>query len=160
MSNIETLHRISTPLWVWAGACVLLCGAWFIEYMLKVPPCELCLLQRWPYYIAIGGIPFLYMIRTPLKLQTQFALLVCVSSAGLGIYHTGVEQHWWLGLNTCGGGTLPYNSENLDAALDMIIPRCDSVYFTVLGLSLANWNVVFSGVGALALIKPLMKRSA
>src|SRR5215475_2787893 len=28
-------------------------GAWFFELVIKLKPCELCLAQRWPYYISI-----------------------------------------------------------------------------------------------------------
>src|SRR5579872_2657555 len=38
---------------VFAGSAATLLGAWYFQYVLKLPPCPLCLEERLPYYIVI-----------------------------------------------------------------------------------------------------------
>lgn len=59
-------------------------------------PCELCLWQRWPYWVATGlaalGVVVPGRARTVLVALAGLAALV---SAGIGALHVGVEQGWW-----------------------------------------------------------------
>ena len=85
-----------------AGALVALVGAvalgvaWFAEHRLRMAPCALCLLERWPYraMIVLG----LATMLVPLRLA-GLALLLCglalLVAIGLSLTHVGVEQHWW-----------------------------------------------------------------
>ena len=77
--------------------------------MLGYPPCPLCLEQRIAYYVAI---PLAAMILLGLSVGSSrkvlmLALLAIAAAmlwnAGLGVYHSGVEWHWWPGPQDCSG---------------------------------------------------------
>jgi disulfide bond formation protein DsbB len=127
-------------------------GAWIFEY-LGYLPCELCLMQRWPYY---AGIPLAAAtaLAAPRSQNLGRAGLVLLAllwtgSMAFGIYHSGVEWKWWPGPETCGNqagfsGGLP------DLSAPVVL--CDTPAIRILGLSLAGWNAVVSlGLALLAL---------
>lgn len=66
-------------------------------------------------------------------------------NAGIAFFHTGVEQHWWAGLETCsGGGSEPQTLEELRQQLFTApAARCDTPAFVFMGLSMAGWNVLY-----------------
>jgi len=135
-----------------AIAAATIAGAWTFE-ALGYAPCELCLAQRWPYYL---GIPFaglaLGLARRGERrlLAAAFAALALVftASALFGAYHAGVEWGFWPGPRAC-TGTLQRagSADEFLAQLDSVrVVRCDAPALQILGLSLAGWNVVVSGL--------------
>lgn len=142
MLNQLTLRRAATLICVIALATIT--GAWVFEYF-GYAPCELCLKQRWAYYLAIP-----LALATALIAPVQPAAarggilalaLIWFASAVFGIYHSGVEWKWWPGPDTCtGGGSLSSGLPDLNSAVVM----CDVAAIRILGLSLAGWNAVIS----------------
>ncbi len=65
-------------------------------------PCKLCLWQRWPHAaaIALGG---LVLLLGPLALLGVAGGLAALVTAGIGVFHTGVEKDWWDGPASCSG---------------------------------------------------------
>lgn len=128
------------------GSLALLLGA-FVFQALGYAPCKLCIWQRWPHGLAIGA-GILVLITGPLLLWALAGALGALTSAGLGVYHTGVEQGWWEGPSTCsgGGGGLANMTGaellSLDAPVDIVM--CDEVAWAFAGLSMASWNALFS----------------
>lgn len=126
------------------GSALLLLGA-FAFQLLGYAPCKLCLWQRWPHGLAIlagglglaiggGALPVL-------------GALSASATAGLGLYHTGVERGWWLGPSSCSGGqTLGGLSGadllSVEAAAPVVM--CDEVAWSLAGLSMASWNAALS----------------
>ena len=113
-----------------------------LQYVGDLPPCPLCVWQRWPYLgvAALGLIGWRWRPRIMLALAVP-ALLV---GAGLGAYHMGVEQGWWALPAGCAAGGSAQSVEDLKRLLAEAPPACDQVSFTFLGLSLAGWNIVAS----------------
>ena len=72
--------------------------------------------------------------------------LAALATAGVGLYHTGVEQGWWEGPTTCTSG--PIGSLSSDELFDQIMAaplvRCDDIAWQLAGLSMAGWNMVLS----------------
>ncbi len=59
-------------------------------------PCELCLWQRWPYWVAAGLAALAILVPGRLRvLLIALAGLAALVSAGIGAMHVGVEQGWW-----------------------------------------------------------------
>jgi len=59
-------------------------------------PCAFCLLERWPYRVAI--VLSLAAVVLPQRLGRGALVLVVVSmlvATGLAVVHVGVEQHYW-----------------------------------------------------------------
>jgi disulfide bond formation protein DsbB len=128
-------------------------SALLFQYVGGLQPCELCLAERWPYYgaIVIAAIALAADRRRALS-GIGLLALIFLASAGLAAYHVGVEQQWIEGPIACTGGTSGAKStEELMKFLQNQQPvRCDEVQWSLLGLSLAGWNVVTS-LGLLAL---------
>jgi len=86
-------------------------GAWYSQLVWGLQPCELCLLQRWPYYVgvplaAIATVAAAGASGTRRGLTAFLLWLVCLvflASLGLGIYHAGVEWGFWAGPGACTG---------------------------------------------------------
>ena len=79
----------------------------------------------------------------PRRKDSPLSLLV---SAGLGLHHAGVEQHWWPGPAECTSGSSGAKSiEELKAMLmKEKVVQCDEIAWKFLGLSMAAWNGLVS----------------
>ena len=133
-------------------------GAWFFEYVLKLAPCPLCLMQRIPYHVIIPLsllLAIAALVRAPRNLLLiGFAAIAIAAACNivLGIYHAGVEWHWWAGPADCSGPLtdLRTGGSLLDQLHAVHVVRCDEAAWRFLWLSLAGYNVLISL--ALALI--------
>jgi len=129
-----------------------LAGAFFFQHVLDVPPCELCIWQRWPYValIALGAAALAIPVPHPARrVLFGVAALIAVGSAALAFYHVGVEQHWWLGTDACAPET-GAGADDLEGLRQMMIQsdvvRCEDVQWALGGISLAGFNVLISVV--------------
>jgi len=109
-------------------------------------PCDLCHKQRWPYYI---GIPILLVTAFLPGRSRQVGLAlggaVFLFSVILASYHVGVEQKFWPGPATCGGGlAMPETIEDLHNILARGAVSCDKPAFTLFGISMAGYNALIS----------------
>ena len=142
-----------------AGSLALIVGAWGFQ-MLGFAPCNLCLWQRWPHYAAIG-IGVAVLILGPYLLLGVAGALAALTTAGIGAYHTGVERGWWQGPTSCSGGGNDLAGMSgadllsLDAPVEIVM--CDEVAWSLLGLSMASWNVIASLIIAQIWFKSLTK---
>ena len=133
-------------------AAATLAGAWFMQLVLDIRPCPLCLEQRYAYYLMIplAALTALAAARDAPR-AVLLAGLAIVGAAALGnavlaTYHAGVEWHFWRGPTECTGpiGNLG-SAGNLLERLDTVkVIRCDEVQWKFLGLSLAGYNVLIS----------------
>jgi len=129
-----------------------LAGAWFFQYVLKLAPCPLCLTQRIPYHIIIPLsllLAIAAIVRAPRNLVlVGFAAIAIVACCNvvLGLYHAGVEWHWWPGPADCSGPLTDFRTGGslLDQLHTVHVVRCDEAAWRFLGLSLAGYNVLIS----------------
>jgi disulfide bond formation protein DsbB len=143
-------------------------GFFFFQYVLGYPPCPLCLEQRIAYYVAVPLAAFILLglsvnsSRKVLMLALVAIAAAMVYNAGLGVYHSGVEWHWWPGPQDCSGATPNFSSGGslLDQMNKARVIRCDEAAWRFLGLSLAGYNVIVSLlVAAIALWGVLATRA-
>ena len=132
------------------GSALLLGGAFAFQYFGGLIPCVLCIYQRWPHGVAILiGLLALRGRGAALPLLGMVAMLV---TAGIGVYHAGVELGWFAGLATCTVDTLQGVSAedllNTDISVGKPV-RCDAVPWAMLGVSMAGWNAILSGLLAI-----------
>lgn len=143
---MSQLRRI--PLLLLVASAAIVGAALLSQYVGGLTPCELCLAERWPYYIVIVlSLVALLVGRRGVTLGvTALCGLVFLASAGLAFYHVGVEQHWFAGPGACtGGGGAAQSIADLKAQLLATKPvRCDEVQWSLFGVSLAGWNFVAS----------------
>ena len=132
------------------GSAALLLGAYAFQHLGGLPPCKLCIWQRYPHVLAI--VIALVALRLPNRLLAALGALAALTTAGIGLFHVGVEQGWWEGPTSCSAG--PVGGLSADALLDQIMTaplvRCDEIAWDMLGISMAGWNALFS-LGLVAL---------
>src|SRR6185369_357447 len=143
-----------------ATAAATLAGAWFLQLVLDIRPCPLCLEQRYAYYLALPLAAFVAFLaargapRQVLMAGFIILLLATLANAWLGGYHAGVEWKFWPGPTDCSGPLVDFGKAGgLLEQLDKVkVIRCDEVQFRFLGLSLAGYNVLISlSMAAIAL---------
>jgi disulfide bond formation protein DsbB len=140
-------------------AAATIAGAWIFQAF-GIAPCELCLSERIPYYVGIpvAALTLIFALRESKALMlVGFILLFLIFafSAGFGIYHAGVEWHFWEGPTACTGSTMTKATSMQDFLHQLQtvkVVRCDAVAIRILGLSLAGWNAVISAVLAVVAI--------
>lgn len=127
------------------GSAVLLLGALAFQYVGGLHPCVLCIWQRWPHLVAVGlGLVALVL---PGRVWPVLGALAALATAGIGGFHAGVELGWWQGLDSCTGPGLAGLSTQalLDPTANVAAPvRCDAVAWSLLGISMAGWNMLIS----------------
>jgi disulfide bond formation protein DsbB len=146
MSRFRTSSTIALAMG--ATALALLVGALGFEYLDRLPPCEMCMWQRYPHVgaaiVGIGGFLLIRLFRLPESVAAAIALvaalLVGVSGA-IGVYHAGVEWQWWQGPQACTGAAF-HTSGPLD--LNAPVVRCDRAAWRLFGISLAGYNAILS----------------
>lgn len=123
----------------------ILISAYFIEYVLNVPPCQLCYYQRYPYYFATIVIILAFFKKINLKQVFILLLFTSLISASLSFYHIGIEQSFFDELGSCTSDTKSNNTENLLKELQMQpVISCKNISFQIFGLSLATINFILS----------------
>lgn len=131
------------------GGAIPLTVAVIAQYGLGLHPCHFCILERYPYGVAIVlGAVSLLVERGSLTWRVIvvlgiYALLV---TAILGLIHTGIEQQWLAYSGGCVAQAPTDGSlEALKAAIQKApIVSCDQPAAMVLGLSMATWNSVWA----------------
>ena len=127
-----------------AGSAAMMLGALGFQFIGEMPPCKLCYWQRYPHVAAIGiGLLAFILPGTGLL---YLGALAALTTAGVGVYHSGVERGFWQGPTTCTsgpiGGLTP--EQLLEQIMGAPLVRCDEVPWEMLGLSMASWNAVAS----------------
>ena len=121
-------------------------SAYFIEYILDHQPCNLCLIERLPYFLAIIII-FLGLSLNRFEKFTFISLgLIFASASILSLYHVGIEQGFFKESLVCisNDEINSLDKENLMKELQKKVVSCKDVQFTLLGLSLATINTIIS----------------
>lgn len=126
------------------GSLLLMLGAWGFEYA-GYPPCQMCYWQRYPHFAAmfIGGLISMF----PARFLALGGALATAITGGIGVYHAGVEQKWWAGPTSCtGGGTDlgAMSGADLLSTSGPGIVMCDEIAWSLMGVSMAGWNAIFS----------------
>lgn len=140
-----TLTRRTLTLIALLGSAALLAGAFAFQYIGGMAPCQLCLWQRWPHGAAV--LVGVVALATGWRGLLWLGALAALATAGIGVFHVGVEQAWWEGLATCTAGSISgiSTADLLNPAADVAAPvRCDAIAWAMLGISMAGWNVIIS----------------
>jgi disulfide bond formation protein DsbB len=150
------------PIFVLAVSAAVLGGALLSQYWGGLAPCELCLLQRWPWGIAIAISLIATVIedRPALSWVALVLAVVFAVGSGLAFYHVGVEQRWFSGPSACtGAATAADTLEALKARILGQMPvRCDEPAWSLWGISLAGWNLLASLVMTGSCVAALVRR--
>ena len=121
--------------------------AYFIQYVLGHNPCNLCIIERYPYLGAIILISLIFILNKFSKTISFVIFLLFVFGAIISFYHVGIEQGFFDESFVCDIQKVEQNlsKEELLKQLKNTMPvSCKEVSFRFLGLSLATINTVIS----------------
>ncbi len=121
-------------------------SAYFIEYILGHQPCNLCLIERIPYWLSIILIILNYTLKRDEKFIILLLILIFTFSTTISFYHFGIEQGFFDESSVCG---LKNTSEILtkDELLKQLQTKtisCKDVTFRFFGFSLTTFNMILS----------------
>jgi disulfide bond formation protein DsbB len=145
-------NKLATANWIaLLLPAALLAGAFGSQYIGGLNPCEMCWWQRWPHLAALPIALLAFPAPVPLRrvLVATAGIAIAISGA-IGVFHAGVEYHWWEGITACassirGNGDL---QATLDAIMNAPLTRCDVAPWSLFGVSLAGFNAILSLGGA------------
>ena len=125
---------------------IALSSAFFIEYVLGHQPCNLCLLERIPYLLAIIIILLNYKF---IHFEKNFILvltLVFLVATALSLYHLGIEEGFIEESLVCdlNNGANLLSKEDILKQLHQKNVSCQDVTFKIFGLSLTTYNILIS----------------
>ena len=125
---------------------VALISAFFIEHVLGHQPCNLCILERIPYVVAIVIILLNYKFSQFEKLFLVLLIIVFLTATILSIYHFGIEQGFIEESLVCDlkNGSEVISKEEILKQLQEQKVSCKDVTFKIFGLSLTTYNIVIS----------------
>jgi disulfide bond formation protein DsbB len=140
-------------------ACVILLGvAFFMQYVMGLTPCYLCIIQR--FFIAIIGL--LSLLASIHNRGPRIYGLIVALSALIGGYFSS-KQLWLQSLPpekipACGPPVdYLFNSFNVNEAIKILIQgdgNCAAVQWTFIGLSIPGWTLIcFIAIATLSMLK-------
>jgi len=122
---------------------IILISAYFIEYILKVPACTMCIYQRIPYFLSILIIVIFFSKKIDFQKLIIILIFFSLINTGISFYHVGIEQGFFSELSTC------KDEINANTTKDLLnqlkskgVVSCKEVGFTIFGLSLATINFI------------------
>ena len=140
MSEIK--HKIILSL-ILLFSIFALFAAYFIQYVLKHQPCNLCLIERIPYFLSIIIISICLFTKKFEKLSLIILSLIFFSATLIAFYHFGIEQGFIKESLVCdlNNPSSDLSKEALLSQLKEMPISCKDVTFKIFGLSLATFNI-------------------
>jgi disulfide bond formation protein DsbB len=127
------------------GSAAMLAGAFGFQLIGGLAPCPLCVLQRWPHAAAV--LILALALATGWRLWPWLGAIAALTTAGIGLFHAGVELGWWEYISACTQGSIEglSASDLLDPTKTLpTAPRCDQIPWSLAGISMAGWNAILS----------------
>ena len=154
MKNLLEYLSDRWGLFYMAATAGLLGAAYFFQYTLDHQPCELCLLQRYPYMIIFVVATIAYFTRHQddigLKRSARGFLIIIIMllilETFLAGHHIGVEQGLWEAYTSCASPEFNPNvsdEELLRLLNETSVVACDQRK-TIFGISYPEYNVVIA----------------
>jgi disulfide bond formation protein DsbB len=146
-----------------AASVGALLAAFIAEYVFGIAGCTLCVYQRVPYGLtaALSGVALIARLPPP-RLPLIFTACAAVFAIGsvIAIYHVGVQQGLWSEPGVC-EAALPDPGAVIDLrSARATRPACSEVDWSVMGLSLAALNAMYSAALAAGCVFLAMRVSA
>lgn len=156
--------KTSKPVLLAVGlaALALLGVALYLQFVERMAPCPLCIIQRY----AFAAIALICLIGAALppkaaRLGAGFGILAALSGAGVAGWHLWVKAHPSV---SCGIDPLETSLNTIPTA--RLLPflfqadgLCTTEYEPILGLSIPQWSLLWFVVFAIALATVAFKRS-
>jgi len=139
--KVETFIKI-----IFLVSLVSIISAYFIEYALGHQPCNLCLIERIPYGLAIVLIILNHILIKNKRFIILLLILVFSFSLIISLYHLGIEQGIFEESTVCGlkDASSIVSKEELLKQLQVKNVSCKDVTFRIFGFSLTSFNIIIS----------------
>mgnify|MGYP000856836258 FL=1 len=120
--------------------------AYFIQYVLGHQPCNLCLIERIPYFAAVIFISLIFFLNKYEKIISFIVGLFFIFGAIVSFYHVGIEQGIFNESLVCDltGKKNSLSAQELLKELESKTISCKDITFSFFGLSLATLNTLIS----------------
>ena len=143
---MTTINKTLIIKFIFLISILALASALFIEHILGHQPCNLCILERIPYMLAIIIILLNYKF---IRLEKYFILsitLIFLVATALSLYHLGIEQGLIKESLVCelNTGSNLLSKEDILKQLQQKNVSCQDVTFKIFGLSLTSYNILIS----------------
>jgi disulfide bond formation protein DsbB len=124
---------------------VVLTSALAIQYIFGYQPCNLCVIERIPYVLAIIILILNYNFENDQVFYSVLLLLVFLFSFIISLYHLGIEQGLIDESSICESNNknLITKEEILNSFQEIRI-SCKDVTFRIFNLSLTTYNMIIS----------------
>ena len=123
-----------------------LLSAIYIEHIIEIKPCKLCIYQRFPYLLAIF-ISFLGYHFSNNRLWIKLLALIFLISFVLSGYHVGIENEFFNEFSGCTNENINLmDKSKILNSLQNEANNCKNVNFKILGMSLATINMIISSL--------------
>ena len=143
MNNLNVAICLKT---IFLISFISIISAYFIEYILGHQPCNLCLIERIPYALAIFLIVLNYTFSNNEYFIILLLILTFIFSFVISFYHLGIEQGFFEESAVCGlkNASDIISKEELLKQLQIKAISCKDVTFRIFGFSLTTINIIFS----------------
>jgi|TARA_B100001057_G_scaffold458222_1_gene507262 disulfide bond formation protein DsbB len=120
--------------------------AYFIQYILGHQPCNLCLIERIPYFAAVILISLILFLDKYEKIISLIVGLFFIFGTIVSFYHFGIEQGFFSESLVCdlADNNKAASAQDLLKQLEEKNISCKDVTFKLFGLSLATFNTIIS----------------
>ena len=120
--------------------------AFAVQYLLGYQPCNLCLIERIPYALALIILLLNYKFKKDQNFYSVLLILIFLFSLLISIYHFGIEQGLIDETSICSQNNteLLMNKEKILESLKKITINCKDVSFRIFELSLTSYNIIIS----------------
>ena len=119
--------------------------AFFLQFVVGLQPCYLCMLQRYGFAIML----FISLFGLIFYNKNIISILLCFCSLyiiAISFWHIGVELQWWAASLECSGMTENIGSlkEELKKALNSpAIASCDQASPKTFGITIVQWSFIY-----------------
>lgn len=142
-----------------AISAISIISALYIDKMMGFDPCPLCIYQRIPYILALFISIMAIFLRNYHGFFLQILIFIFITGAGIAIYHTGIEKHWWQKSSICKAEVKIGEYTNLEEFKSMLdsapIGDCSKPAIRIVSFSLAEINTIISFILIFILIRTL-----
>tara|TARA_B100001540_G_scaffold302217_1_gene309497 strand:- start:575 stop:1060 length:486 start_codon:yes stop_codon:yes gene_type:complete len=120
--------------------------AYFVEYVLGYQPCNLCLIERIPYMLALIIIIIDYKFNSLEKYLILLLVFVFLAGTFISLYHLGIEQGFIEESLVCDlkNSSKILTKEEILKQLQEKTVSCKDVTFKIFGFSLTTLNIIVS----------------
>lgn len=122
--------------------------AYFVEYVMNLAACPLCIYQRFPYLVFIVITIIAINDRKYHRMADSYILITIICSILLAGYHTGIEREIFQLSKACKPLVSVADNASADDFQKILysaqIATCDKPALVIFRLSMTEWNLLLN----------------